>query len=407
MSRGQRLWSLLGVAAARVAGRVRVAPHRVVLSVLGVALAIGLMVSVTGIAAGLASQAVIESDDVDYWIVPEDASTESVVVGSGGLNLGDVHAASSSLNRDERINYATPVRLTLVSFQDTVTGEQTYVLTVGIIPQPEIEVFGLSAAPLTPGDPYYDNGTYNGTWTGELVVNDAAGTLLNASTGDELNSSRAASRTFTVTNVSESQAPSIGGSIPIAVMQLAELQAMSGAQTGDQADQILVSTNSRIRDELATQYPRTTVVTRSGLAAQDVSTSSLPLAIALAALVAAVVVGVLFVTTLMGLEVNASRQELGMLAAMGFSRRSRSLIVATETVIIALVGGLVGVGIGAVGILGVNTFGTATLGIDTVARFDPRMLLYALGVAVVIGGIGAIYPVVLSLRTTQLEALSE
>jgi putative ABC transport system permease protein len=168
-----------------------------------------------------------------------------------------------------------------------------------------------------------------------------------------------------------------------------------------------VSTNSRIKDDLATQYPRTTVVERSGLAAQDVSTSSLPLAIALAALVAALVVGVLFVTTLMGLEVNASRRELGMLAAMGFSRRSRSLVVATETVIIAFVGGLVGVGLGAVGILGINAFGAATLGIDTVARFDPRMVLYALGVAVLIGSVGAIYPVLLSARTTQLEVLSK
>ncbi|WP_435186450.1 FtsX-like permease family protein [Halobellus sp. EA9] len=365
------------------------------------------MVSVTGIAAGLASQAVIESEDVDYWIVPEESSTESVVVGAGGLNLGDVHATAESLNQDERIDYATPVRLTLIPFQDTVTGEQTYVLTVGIIPRTGVEVFGLSTAPMTPGDPYYANGTYNGTWTGELVVNDAASTLLNASSGMTLSSSRAPDRRFTVTNVSTSQAPSIGGTIPIAVMHLSELQSMSGAQTGDQADQILVSTNSRIREELAAQYPRTTVVTRSGLAAQEVSTSSLPLAIALAALVAAVVVGVLFVTTLMGLEVNASRQELGMLAAMGFSRRSRSLIIAAETVVIALLGGLVGIGVGAVGIAGVNAFGTATLGIDAVARFDPRVILYALGVAVLIGGVGAVYPVVLSLRTTQLEVLSE
>jgi putative ABC transport system permease protein len=406
MSRLSRLRSLCGVALVRVSGRTRVAPQRVLLSVLGVALAIGLMVSVTGIAAGLASQAVIESEGVDYWIVPEDSSAESVVVGSGEVKLGNVHSTAASLSEDERVDYATPVLLTLVPFQDTETGDRTYVLTVGIVPSAQVEVLGLSAAPMTPGDPYYDNGSYNGTWTGELVVNEAAGTLLNASTGDGLSSSRT-ERSFTVTNVSAGQAPSIGGNIPIALVQLSELQAISGGQDGDQADQILVSTNSRIKDVVADQYPRTTVVERSGLAAQDVSTSSLPLAIALAALVTALVVGVLFVTTLMGLEVNASRQELGMLAAMGFSRRSRSLIVATETVVIALVGGVLGTGIGALGIVGVNAFGTATLGLEAVARFDPRMVLYALGVAVLIGGVGAIYPVVLSVRTTQLEVLSE
>jgi putative ABC transport system permease protein len=365
------------------------------------------MVSVTGIAAGLASQAVIESDGVDYWIVPEDSSADSVVVGSGEVKLGNVHTTARSLNRDDRIKYATPVLLTLVPFQDTETGEQTYVLTVGIIPTAELDVLGLSAAPMTPGDPYYTNGSYDGPWTGEIVANDAAGTLLNASTGETLTSSRAETRQFRVVNVSAGQAPSIGGNIPIALVQLSELQAISGAQTGDQADQILVSTNARIRDTLTDQYPRTTVVRRSGLAAQEVSTSSLPLAIALAALVTAVVVGVLFVTTLMGLEVNASRRELGMLAAMGVSRRSRSLIVATETVLIAVVGGLLGIGIGVLGIIGVNAFGTATLGIDTVARFDPRRILYALLVAIIIGGVGAVYPIALSRRTTQLEVLSE
>jgi putative ABC transport system permease protein len=323
------------------------------------------------------------------------------------VKLGDVHSTAQSLNQDDRISYATPVLLTLVPFQDANTGERTYVLTVGIVPDSELDVLGLSAAPMTPGDPYYANGSYNGTWTGEMVVNDAAGTLLNVSEGESVNSSRAGDRRFTVVNISAGDAPSIGGNIPIALVQLSELQAISGAQTGDQADQILVSTNARIRDTLAGQYPRTTVVQRSGLAAQDVSTSSLPLAIALAALVTAVVVGVLFVTTLMGLEVNASRRELGMLAAMGISRRSRSIIIATETVVIAIAGGLLGIGIGALGIIGVNVFGTSMLGIDTVARFDPRMILYALAVALIIGGVGAVYPLALSRRTTQLEVLSE
>jgi hypothetical protein len=59
------------------------------------------------------------------------------------------------------------------------------------------------------------------------------------------------------------------------------------------------------------------------------------------------------------------------------------------------------------GIVGVNVFGTSMLGIDTVARFDPRMILYALAVALIIGAVGAIYPIALGRRTTQLEVLSE
>ncbi len=401
----RRVGSLVRTSGRRVAGRVRVSPQRVLLTVLGVALAIGLMVSVTGIAVGLASQSVIQSENVDYWMVPAESSTESLVVQSSGVKIGNVHTKADTLNSDDRIDYATPVLITLVPLQDA-TGEREYVLTLGVVSKPDIEVLGLSADSLTRGDPYYADGTYSGRWTGEIIINEAAQTVLNTSVGETVNVP-AANQPFTVQNVSVGQAPSVGGSVPIAMMHLSEAQSLAGTQSGDQADQILISTNADIRSSLSDQYPQTTVVTRSGLGAQSASTSSLPIAIALAALVTALVVGVLFVTTLMGLEVNASKQELGMLAAIGFSQRSRSIIVGCETIMLSLTGGLLGIGVGVIGIFGVNQFGLATLGIDTVARFDVRMLAYALVVAAIIGVIGSIYPILLSLRSTQLEVLSE
>ena len=47
------------------------APGRTWLSVGGVALAVGLMVVVTGIGVGIATQSTVYSDNVDYWITPE------------------------------------------------------------------------------------------------------------------------------------------------------------------------------------------------------------------------------------------------------------------------------------------------------------------------------------------------
>jgi putative ABC transport system permease protein len=191
------------------------------------------------------------------------------------------------------------------------------------------------------------------------------------------------------------------------VMHLSELQSLTGATDGDVADQLLVSTNDRsVRSELEGRYTGTTVVTRSGISAQSVSGSNLPLAVAVAAFISAVVVGVLFVTTLMGLEVSADRQQLGALAAIGVSSRSRSLLVATETVVISLAGGVVGIGVGWVGILGVNRFGVAIFGVDAVAVFEPTLGGYALAVTLFIGLMGAIYPVLLSRRTDVLEVLS-
>lgn len=405
---GRRVVSIVGLGLRRVLGRTRIAPQRVAVSVLGVGLAVGLMVAVTGISLGLASQSVVESEGVDYWIVPENADVRSIAVSTGGLQLGDVHAASERIARDERVDYATPVLLELLPLQHPETGERVYVLAVGVVARPGGEVLGLPMDGLAAGDPHYAGGAYDGPWTGEVVLNDAAASLTNASVGSGLGVDRSGwNESFQVVGVASGEAGTPIGTVPVAVVHLSELQAITGATDGDEADQILVSTTDRsVRSTLEGLYPRTTVVTRSGLNAQQLSSSNLPLAIAVAALVAAVVVGVLFVTTLMGLEVSADREELATLAVLGFSERSRSLLVGVETVVVSVFGGVVGLVLGGVGIVGVNAFGVQAFGLGSVALFDPVLVGYALVVSVVIGCVGAVYPVLLSRRAGLQEVLA-
>jgi putative ABC transport system permease protein len=364
------------------------------------------MVAVTGVSLGLASQSVIQSDDVDYWVIPEQASVETLAVSTGGTRLGNVHSTSREIERDDRVSYATPVLLELLPVRDGDTGERVYILAAGIIPSPGQTVLGLSTDPLTPGDPHYANGSYDGPQTGEAILNDAASTLTNTSTGDRLALSDR-NHSFTVQNVSQGDTELATGNLPVVIVHLSELQALTGGTTGDTADQLLVSTSDPgVRKALDGRYPRTTVVTRSGLSAQQISTSNLPLAVAVAALVSAVVVGVLFITTLMGLEISADREQLAALAAIGFGHRSLSLLVAAETVVVALIGGTVGIGIGVGGIVAANEVGDRLVGIDTIALFEPQLIGYALGIALLIGLLGALYPVWISRRTDVVEVLS-
>jgi len=402
----RRLGALAGLAVWRVIGRLRTSSAQITLSVVGVALAVGLVVSVCGISLGLASESVVASEETDYWIVPEAANVQSLAVPTGSVKLGDVHDASAHIATDERVEYAVPVSLELFPVEDAVTGERTYVLAVGVVSHPEAELLGLPLGRLAPGDPYYANGTYDGTWTGEAVLNEAAATSLNASTGTALESPRLSNRSFSVVGVSAGGRTATG-TVPVALVHLSELQAVSGGATGDQADQILVSTDDRsVRPSLEGLYPRTTVVRRSGLRAQRVSSSNLPLAIAVSGAATTVVVGVLFVATLMGLAVSDDSESLGALAAIGLSRRSRSFVVAVETVTVALLGGVCGLVLGVVGIAGINAAGEAVLGVNPGARFDPLLVGFAVAVALLIGVLGAVYPVWLSRRTNPLEVLS-
>ncbi|ELZ55712.1 MULTISPECIES: FtsX-like permease family protein [unclassified Haloferax] len=409
MARRHRLFGVVGLAGRRVLGRLRTTSSKqVLLSVIGVALAVTLMTTVSGIALGLGAENAIQSEGVDYWVVPEASTASSVAVSVGSPQLGDTHAITDRLARDERVDYATPVQTQLVTLTPAGGSTDEYVLAAGIIPPEEpTSVVGVSTEALTPGDPHYANGSYDGPRTGELVLNDAAAELLGVSAGDEVTASVGGSRAeFTVADVREGSLSSGVGPVPVALVHLSELQTMTGSTEGDLADQLLVSTDSAgVRSDIEALYPRTSVVTQTGLAVRGASTSSLPLAMAAVSLVVAVLVGVLFVATMMGLEVNADRRNLAVLSAMGYRTSSQMLLVVAETVVVATVGGVVGVVAGIGGIHLTNAITRELLGVQ-VALFDPVLVGYSVAVAALIGLVSSVYPAWLTWRTPTLEAMS-
>jgi putative ABC transport system permease protein len=409
---------------------------------------------------------------VDYWVVPEGATLDTIAVSVDGPRLGEVHAITDDLAGDDRVGYATPVLVQLVPVRPTpatppdgpssgasagtspnaTTGTPSnatatprnastreYVVFVGVVgppdstqPQRNRSVAGVPVDPLTPGDPYYANGTYDGEWTGEVVLSGAAAEVLNASAGDDVTpagtaldttdraterttrgangnmTGNATRRTFTVTHVANGSLTTGVGPAPVAVVHLAELQAATGAADGDQADQLLVSTNSpAIEGRIETLYPGTDVVTRAGLSTStdQLSTSSLPVAMGVAGIVVSVAVGALFVATLFGLDVLAGRDRLAALSAIGVAGRSQSLLVLTEVLTLCLLGGVTGTILGIVGIALVNAVAGELLGVSDVAVFRPELLGVGLAVAVLIGLLAAPYPLLLSRRLDLGEVL--
>ncbi|WP_144905861.1 ABC transporter permease [Halobellus captivus] len=409
MDSRHRYIGLLGIAVGRLVGRFRRGEGKqLAVSVLGVAIAIMLMVTVGGVALGLASQSAIQGDNVDYWIVPEDRTASSIAVSVDGPQLGGTHDITAELNTNPQIDYATPVLLRVVQLRAPASDTSEYIIVAGVVPDGgDREVLGVSTGALTPGDPFYANGTYDGRWTGEIVASEPAAELLSAEVGDSLTMPRQDSnRSLHVENISTGSYNTGAGPLPIVVLHQSELQAITGATDGDPADQILVSTKSSdVRPELESLYPQSTVVSKGGFAEQSVSTSSLPVAVALTAVLTAVVVGTLFVATMMGLELHADRQRLAVLSAIGYRMRSQAFLVVAETFILTGIGTFVGVGLGLTGIAATNALATRYLGVQSVAIFDPVLVLTAGAVAVVIAAAASIYPVWLTRRTDVLEVL--
>ena len=404
MSELTRWTGLLGVALRRTLTKAtRTAPRQTAVSIAGVAIAVALMLVVTATGLGLVQGTTVRGDAVDYWVVPESGGVSTMVVQTESAQLGDVHAKSEELNRDGRVEYATPV---LISALEVKSGSSTeYVLGVGVVPDPKLDrVGGLPTGALSPGDPYYANGSYDGEWTGETVLSQGAADRLGVNRSANLTvggaTSGSGTETLQVTAVEEAAIESGLSGRPVMVVHLSELQEITGAKSADQANQILVQSNAGgLESELEDRFPGANAVTRSGFIAQNTVDSDLPLAMGVAALLIAVVVGVLFVATMQGLQVEADSEQLATLTAIGFSRRARALVLVVQALALTLVGGAVGVVLAYLTVLITNWAAVRAIAPVPIAQFHPLLVAYGMGVAAFIGLLVAPYLLAMERRT--------
>lgn len=406
-----KLAGLLGLGVRRVGGRLTgPTPGRTLVCILGVGVAIATLVTITGLALGLAAGTTVGGDDIDYWIVPEGEADGLSPLAYEEVQLGDVHQVTTDITADDRVRYASPVAMEPLRLE--AGDEDTWVLAIGIIPPGESRtIAGMDVGTLDANYPFYSDSGYDGEWTGELVVSPTVAERLAVEQGSTLRTDDppggGAHNSLQVVDVAD-QDPTIGASeSPAVVMHLAELQVLTATAEGDMADQILVDADgSDVREDLEGIYPETEVVTRGGLFELSMTPTNMPFALSLAAGLVALGIGVAFVATMVGLELTATRQTLAVLAAVGYRQRSIAVILATETVTVAALGGILGIGLGVLGIYAVNAGIASVVGLPPVATVDPILVAYGLGAAVVVGLLSVFYPLYIAWRTEPLTELT-
>lgn len=408
MMPGRSLLGVIGLGVRRVRGRLTgPTPGRTLVCIGGVTAAIAVLVIVTGLSLGLAGTATVEGDDTDYWLVPEDSDVGSTPFAYEGTRLSGVHEIARDVAEDERVSHATPVALEPIRLDNREASESAYVLAVGVVPAQEPRsILGFDVSRLDSSYPYYADGTYNGTWTGELLASPAAAEVL-ALESEETLAIGGSQREFTVLDVTEDD-PEIGiGEVPVVVVHLAELQSVTGLAQNDQGDQILVSSSdSSIREDIEARYPGMAVTTDGGFDDITPEPTDMPFALAVAAGITSLGLGVIFVATMMGLELTATRTQLAVLKAIGFGPGSLTLLLVTETVTVALLGGVLGAMVGIAGIFALNAGIASALELPAVASADPLLIGYGVGAAVLVGLLSVGYPLVVAYRTDTLEELT-
>lgn len=393
-------------------GLRRPGPSRVPVAVAIVAVAVAVLVVVTGLSLGLASQPAVDDPGTTYWVTPESADALTTLTAADGPNLGDVHRKSEQLAAHDDINHATPILIEVLEMRTDPETDSRYIIAIGVVDGEERdEIAGVSTAALTAGDPYFDGGSYDGGFTGQVVLSPAAAELLGADAGESLLISRpgpgAVDQSFSVADVSAGEARTVQGEAPVALFQLSELQAFTGNDAGDQANQILVHAESAAAvPMLEDAYPHGTVVERGALDGDQLVDSELPLAVSVSAFVVVLVVTTLVVATVSGIDIEADRQRLAVFAALGVGTRSTTGLVAIRTLALAVLGGVVGAFVGAVGIVVLNHVVAPHYGLAAFATLSPGLVGYGIAVAAVAGLLAVPYPVVLARRIPTLQELT-
>ncbi|MFP3895656.1 MAG: ABC transporter permease [Anaerolineales bacterium] len=121
------------------------------------------------------------------------------------------------------------------------------------------------------------------------------------------------------------------------------------------------------------------------------------------ALIAAIVGGVGMMNTML-MSIFERTQEIGVLRAIGWRRGHIMQMILGESFLLALVGGILGIGLGAA--LTWLAARAPTLTGFTQSKVPAKLMLQAFLAALILGAIGGLYPAWRAARSTPVEALS-
>ena len=247
-----------------------------------------------------------------------------------------------------------------------------------------------------PGDPHYANGSFNGTPTGDVVLDQGLAGVLQVGVGSLLWVNPAtpagpASLAGWFANASAFRVVGISGPfwlLPSALLgffYLSELQSLIGGASASTDYASLVLVHLRSNDHpatdqttLARSFPALTVFTLGDILGEVQRTVDLYRTFGAIIGLLGLVVATLFTSTVLLMSVDDRSRDIAVQRALGFSRASVGLEVVEESLTMGVLGLLVGLPLGFLAATGVNAFLEGLLaglpaGFSFVS-FDPSVL---------------------------------
>jgi putative ABC transport system permease protein len=368
---------------------------RTLLTITGVAIAVVVLFSLLSISAGYEYRLTREMDSLGFHLiaVPKGCPYEaaSLIIHGGVIPK---YLSSEDLARvraTEGISFASPLLLHQVVKNGT----------------PHI-IYGIDPADITELKPFWKvNGRYFETGeTRVMVVGStlaekeglAAGSILPFGPDEE---------PFTIVGVLE---PMGGEDDNFHFIPLAEAQRLFGKEDKVTAVAVRVTDVSRIPAVSADleEIPDVQVVTMAQVVGTIMNLVGSARTLLYTVMVIAVVISGAGIINSLLMSVNERTREFGMMKAIGASGTDIGILILMETVIITLIGGVLGIVVAVVGSGLIEGFVREVIPYapaGSLVLFDPYLVLITLLFSGVLGMVCGIYPALRSARLSPMEAI--
>jgi putative ABC transport system permease protein len=380
---------------------------RSALAIFGIAIGVAAVIGLGLLAEGLPSstQSALTAGAADFSVIAKTSNTggpngQGGPVGSfGGQELIN-QTKIGEIQQISGVGSAVGVLRTMTNLDNTNStttnssspGEANF--------QSMTTLIGIDSNSISMNDIVITNGSVYSNGANEIIIGKSAAERSNKTIGDTISISN---QTFKVLGIYETGNFQDDGGI---VMSLDKLQNLTN-NTGEVSLILVKASNGADSDELATaiqeQYPDelTTSSSLSGMDRMNQGLDVINTAVWAISLVAILVGGIIVVITMLK-AVSERTREIGVLRAIGWTRQRIIKMIIGESILLSLIAIVVGliVGIGIVEILGSTGMIPGLM-----PSFSVSLFVKGIGVALLLGIIGGIYPAYRASKLEPTEAL--
>lgn len=408
-------------------------PGRSALTVTAIMISTALLISMLSITEGMRSRNMSSLESSDQDIVMTAMGYRGGIINS--------HAMAASLEEDDtNISFASPILVTSVSLHHR---DKWYpLIAIGIIPERiepflsedgTVELIGLEMSFEdwfeTGDDPFFDD-NYNGTFTGELLVTDFLSESIEVGTGGNVVLGQSGSEERNFTQSGTFSTPLTGEGIfgmviqGIVIMHLSELQHLVGAgihpesgEIEDRASSIIISMRDdkktsgdveRFSGTLKERYPLFMVLTKSDRLDLVEERSNIADIFYTSAGSVSLVIGLLFVACVMIISIYERQSVIGIMRAIGISKRTIFRSIFMESIVLILTGASLGVLPGYLGSELIGNYMSYKYGLEIdFTYFTAGLVFKCLAYVLVIGCVFALFPAFKASRIQVIDAMND